>query len=168
MHAQLVGALTTAMMKARLGSEGFTLKRVDPDHDAVGEELLIVAAGFLTQSGDVCQRWKELIRFHPRAEIYAVDWECQMPSDFLKSAGAYVVGGAATLIANPWGKAKNRAEACGKALAEFLSSPLVGGRPVTLAGHSLGGRMMFFALKALRAYVHWTLSQETGQRELEM
>ena len=55
----------------------------------------------------------------------------------------------AALIDNSWSMAINRAERAGEALAEVLMQRVQGNRPVTLAGYSMGARVIFYALEVL-------------------
>lgn len=53
------------------------------------------------------------------------------------------------IIDNPWSVAKNRAEQAGQALGDYIADNQLGGLPVTLAGYSLGTRVIAAALKRL-------------------
>lgn len=53
------------------------------------------------------------------------------------------------LIDNPWNNALDRAYQAGNVLAQILINRSLGVRPVSLAGFSLGARVIFYALAAL-------------------
>ena len=55
----------------------------------------------------------------------------------------------ADFVDNPWSIGMDRAEKAGKLLGEVLHNRTQGYRPVTLAGFSLGARVIFYALKYL-------------------
>ncbi|KAI4657747.1 uncharacterized protein J4E78_006135 [Alternaria triticimaculans] len=55
----------------------------------------------------------------------------------------------ATLLDNPFSKAKYRAEKAGEVLADALINKVQGERPVTLVGYSLGARLIFSCLEKL-------------------
>nr|VWO98628.1 Protein kinase domain-containing protein [Ganoderma boninense] len=53
------------------------------------------------------------------------------------------------LIDNPWVTAKNLAHRTGKVLGDLLASRVLGNRPITLIGYSLGSTVIFEALQHL-------------------
>lgn len=55
------------------------------------------------------------------------------------------------LVDNPWGNALSKAEKAGRLLADTLISQVQANRPVTLAGFSLGSRVIFFCLLELHS-----------------
>ena len=129
------------------------------DDDQLRKEVFILIGGFLTESNEPSEVWKVVTEAHKDAEVWAVEWAASSTADVGKFLLSTIVDGlrsplpgsvaVTAVIGNDWGRAKNVAEAAGVALAEVLCSPLIGRRPVTLVGHSLGGRMIAHALKHL-------------------
>jgi hypothetical protein len=127
--------------------------------DQVANEIIIVAAGFLTENDHPELYWQAIVDSHPRADVLALKWESCTSDAAALSVIAHgvktvVLGVGGALVgfasASPFGVAKTKAEACGAALAHALMAPYYGNVPVTLVGHSLGARVMMYALKELR------------------
>eukprot|EP01113_Clastostelium_recurvatum_P022506 TRINITY_DN2688_c0_g1_i2.p1 TRINITY_DN2688_c0_g1~~TRINITY_DN2688_c0_g1_i2.p1 ORF type:complete len:1187 (-),score=289.32 TRINITY_DN2688_c0_g1_i2:99-3260(-) len=71
---------------------------------------------------------------------------------------------AASVIDHPWGMVKDRAEKAGKLLAHELVGGLLGARPATLVGTSMGARMIFYCLEELST-MKTHLVQEAKKKE---
>lgn len=134
----LVGATHIYSFKGleltRLDSPGEGAKKVN--------HVIVCIMGFLCADQSPSKMFEAVINAHSNTEVWAVKWDGSTTVRALTSA-LYP-------LFNEWGRAKNAAEACGVTLAEVISNPLFGSLPITLVGHSLGGRMIMYALKHLQ------------------
>ena len=145
----------------------------------------VVVNGFLTEDDENAEDWcRGLAPVAGDSGIQYLNWEAQtlrkLGSALGQSAGGFVLrsflrqatgaasdrisrrfprGGAvlaaADLAANPWHSAMRNAEKAGVLLAEAIIA--TEGRSYTLMGHSLGARVVFFAL------MHLAERGETGR-----
>lgn len=143
-----------------------------------GVHVCIGVSGFLSEDADVRQRWACLRELAPHAESFALRWESgtliQLYSALIVVAGrqvakrilAWTAASASkaavrgllppTLIAeltgvldNPWFLAVDRANKGGAILADALRQQVLGQRPISLVGFSLGSRLILTALEDL-------------------
>ncbi|TBU65863.1 hypothetical protein BD310DRAFT_912243 [Dichomitus squalens] len=75
-----------------------------------------------------------------RRTVLAGLWSALSPTAWTK---------AAKIIDNPWVTASNLAERTGKVLGDLLAQRVLGSRPITLVGYSLGSLVIFEALQYL-------------------
>jgi len=75
-----------------------------------------------------------------RRTVLATLWSALWPVHILR---------AATAVDNPFAHARNRADKAGAVLADALIAGVQGARPVTLAGYSLGARVVHACLRTL-------------------
>lgn len=154
--------------------EGFNIRKVRE-----GEEpALICIDGFLTQDIDTAEDWLESLPDHfSNQAVYVVDWESKRLRDIANTFSAVSVkqGGlkagisgfakraaksaparigplanvlaVADLIDNPWHVARYKAEETGILLADLIART---DQKFILMGHSLGSRVIFQCLSALR------------------
>ncbi|KXS14054.1 DUF726-domain-containing protein, partial [Gonapodya prolifera JEL478] len=64
------------------------------------------------------------------------------------------------LVDNPWGVALEKGKKAGLLLADALIARTQGGRPVTLIGSSIGGRVVFYCLLELAERGHFDLVED--------
>lgn len=154
--------------------EGFNIRKVREGK----EPALMCIDGFLTQDADTEQEWLDNLpeHFSDRA-VYVVDWESKRLKDIAKSfsAAGLKQGGlkvgisnlakkaakaapsklapianvltVADLIDNPWHVARYKSEETGILLADLIART---GQKFVLLGHSLGCRVIYFCLSALK------------------
>ncbi|PHQ83915.1 MAG: hypothetical protein COB58_00295 [Thalassobium sp.] len=154
--------------------DGFNIRKIRDG----AEPALMCIDGFLTQDENTDSNWLNNLpeKFADRA-VYAVDWESKRLHDiasmigaigakqigignFFKQAvlkaskkAAVKVGPlaglltAADLIDNPWHVARYKAEEAGVLLADLIARTQ---QTFILVGHSLGARVIYFCLSALR------------------
>lgn len=124
--------------------------------------------GFLQQEETRFADWRSgHVEVSPGTRCYGVTWTSKTPRDVAalfglsgeSLAGKFLgsplrrlprlssLNSLANVVANPWHVAMSRAGQTGVLLAEILSRD--DGPPVTLAGHSLGCRVIYYALEAL-------------------
>lgn len=137
---------------------------------------VIAMDGFLTAEKADVDTWRvQLAQLFPHQDWYYLRWESKRLEDLGHTLGRSVVNasllmtlerwalGAARLAGigtgltvaatvgwlagNPWSVALHKAEETGKLLAFILARTR--GAPVTLVGHSLGARVIYFTLEAL-------------------
>lgn len=165
--------LATSYMKDIPDYE-FVKKR---EKDSDSSHQIVVVNGFLTESDKDGSDWSQGLKdYSEESPIWYLNWEAKTllklgNSIFTNGAEAFtrnalvggaskaskfagkaiarggVVLGAANLAANPWHSAMVNAEKAGLLLAEAISRSE--GKTYTLMGHSLGARVVFFALLAL-------------------
>lgn len=141
------------------------------------DHRIVVVNGFLTQDDQDARDWeKGLEGFLPESGLCYLNWEAKtlrkLGNALGGTAGGFAVRSmvrqaagaasgvmsrrftratalltAADLAANPWHSAMLNAERTGALLAEAISR--TDGRTFTLMGHSLGARVVMFALMAL-------------------
>jgi hypothetical protein len=171
------GAATAAWkMQHRIGD----IQEWDLEHiDGQGLHVCIGISGFLQEKSNVVDLWSALFENNPYAANYALRWESKAQEDLLKilselsnkniagfgaanlalGAAKNAVGMAAiplavlsamSLIDNPWHVAQDRSEQAGKILGDYIADGGFGGLPVTLAGYSLGTRVIIAALGRLK------------------
>lgn len=145
--------------------------KTNPNHH------IIVVNGFLTENDHDASDWsKALADHHPESQLWHLNWEAKtlrklggLVGNLAKNVGTTQVAKAgiavaskrlatsfnaagwaytaADLVGNPWHSAMFNAEKTGALLAEAISRTK--GQSFTLIGHSLGARVVFFALMAL-------------------
>jgi hypothetical protein len=139
------------------------------------KHAVIVVNGFLTQGSDTADWAVQLQRHFPRASWYHTDWESKtlkklglfvatspkaaglqmakdilskMPKKAAKKASPFkLVTQAFDLARNPWHVSMVKAQLTGIMLADAIAR--TPGWKFTLAGHSLGARVIHYALEAL-------------------
>lgn len=143
-----------------------------------GLHVCLGVSGFLQQGEQPSDVWSALQPSFPNACNYVLKWESKKLQDVfqvLASVSAKGIAGATvakaaisaskkafgmaaipvaalsalSIIDNPWNVAKNRAEQAGKLLGDYIADNEFGGLPVTLAGYSLGTRVIIAALDQL-------------------
>lgn len=104
--------------------------------------------GFLQQNDEKFSDWlSEQAKIDHVNNLYGVNWASQSWEDFQSLLRETVVNrNYWRLVDNPWHKAMLNAEYEGRILAHHL---LKMNNPVTLVGHSLGARVIYYALKEL-------------------
>ncbi|XLZ68015.1 DUF726 domain-containing protein [Massilia sp. SR12] len=129
----------------------FAPSRFDINKIRSGEKhAVIFVNGFLSAGNSDTDDWQTGIKEkYAQADWYHLDWDaCSNPANLLSFQGIAdaVLGPSRPAIA-AWHLSLNAAETAGKLLAKaIVSTP---GRTYTLAGHSLGARVIHFALKEL-------------------
>jgi len=153
--------------------KGFAIRRLR--HGS--KHGVIVVNGFLSEQGTDVADWEQTLSRHYLPDAwYHLDWEAKRLRDLgsmasasfgklknsvaikaaagraAKAAGKKIAPAAtltlaADLVDNPWHVAMFRAQQTGILLAEAISR--TPGWTFTLAGHSLGARVIYFALEAL-------------------
>lgn len=170
----LGGAAGASVVAAYAGADdSFRLERLK-DGDG---PVVLFAGGFLSQNKAGWDGWESILsQRYPDSAVYRVHWGAKelralaysLGGEALRRLGAKAVRAAAaraakaaapklgplsalplvkSVLANPWSAARARAEMTGAVLADLVARAEVG--EVVLAGHSLGGRVMFHALLAL-------------------
>jgi hypothetical protein len=142
---------------------------------AGNKHAVIVVNGFLTQGSDTADWTHPLQKHFPRASWYHNDWESKtlrklgafvlsapkaaglemakdilrkMPTKAAKKASPFKLATLAfDLIGNPWHVSMVKAQLTGVMLADAIAR--TPGWKFTLAGHSLGARVIHYALEAL-------------------
>lgn len=118
---------------------------------------IVVVNGFLTEDGQDTTDWTAaLASYHPDRPLWHLNWQAKN----LRKLGEYAAAAVASKFldlsldtaitaasTNPWHSAMLNAEKTGVLLAEAISR--TEGQTFTLIGHSLGARVIFFALMAL-------------------
>ena len=154
--------------------EGFNIRKIRD-----GEEPAVMCIdGFLTQDVDTDEEWlSNLPESLKNRAVYAVDWEAKRLRDLAVLAGstgaknvvsntmikplllraskvaATRIGPLATvfsvadLIDNPWHVARYKAEETGVLLADLIARTE---QKFVLVGHSLGARVIYYCLSALK------------------
>lgn len=170
------GAATAAWKAKHLIGD---IKEWEIQHiDGHGLHICLGISGFLQQDQYSSEIWTQLYDAFPESCNYALIWESKAQRDLGKvitavagkgMAGFGIAGlaqsatkkafgmaalpvtvlSAMDIIDNPWSVAKNRAEQAGQMLGDYIADNQFGGLPVTLAGYSLGTRVIAAALKRL-------------------
>lgn len=123
-----------------------------------GSHALVVVNGFWSKGDHHTHDWEHGVeRRYARSTIYHLDWEASLHpvpalDEMLSLRG--MQARLQSVIANPvwnaisaWNRSMNAAETAGKHLAAAICSSQY--RRYTLAGHSLGARVVHFTLKSL-------------------
>ncbi len=170
--AALGGIEGVATANAYFGDiDGFDIRKL---RHGSGEAILFID-GFLTQKEDRSTPWQSGTAIaYPENPLYSVTWESKRLADLGYLAGAggsrsavgFFVGRHATkgiadfsapipwativarLTRNPWHTAMSKAKTTGFLLAELIART-ENPAGFTLMGHSLGARVVFYALEAL-------------------
>lgn len=79
------------------------------------------------------------------SNVYGVQWPSKSMADITQMMHSLMHRRWRALLANPWHSAMQNAESAGQALSDALSQMTL---PVTLVGHSLGCRVIYYALCA--------------------
>jgi hypothetical protein len=172
--ASLGGVLGGVVSNAYFGQvRGFSIRK----HNEGRGPAIIFANGFLTQKVDDPRDWKRALRHHfADAPWYHLTWEAKVRAEIgslilrdstgaaarrfvvhlaeraAKKAGGKLspaawVATAADLIGNPWHVAMKKAAMTGVLLADILARTRQ--QEFILMGHSLGARVIYYALTAL-------------------
>lgn len=116
---------------------------------------MIIVNGFLTQDDQEAKDWQEgLAGFNPQIPVQYFAWESKSKKELLEFGMSLLAvarmsrwASLASLVNNPWHRAMLNADKAGQKLAEhLLQAPE---QQFILMGHSLGGRVVFSALRAL-------------------
>lgn len=84
------------------------------------------------------------------SNVYGVQWPSQSMADISEMMNALLQRKWGALLKNPWHRAMKNAEKAGHALGAALSQMTL---PVTLVGHSLGCRVIYYALRHTKCAV---------------
>lgn len=133
-----------------------------------GSDRTIFINGFLQQEDSAFADWRsEQSAIDSRHRLYGVTWASKTLKDIgavfglggdslgrgvtrlvtSRPLGNPVLSALSKVVANPWHVAMSRAGQTGILLAELLARD--DGAPVTLVGHSLGCRVIYYTLEAL-------------------
>lgn len=172
--AGLGGAAGASVAAAYVGADGsFRLEKLRAGQGPV----VLFASGFLSQGKDGWDGWERILtERYPDSTVYRVHWGAKelralahfVGGEAIRRVGSKAVRTAArkaskaaatkvgplaglpmfkALLANPWSAARARAEMTGAVLADLVAR--TDESDFVLAGHSLGGRVMFNALRTL-------------------
>ena len=121
---------------SRLGRvSDFGIKKIK---DGSGTNIVVIN-GFLNQNETDTQEWESALRrIWPQNPWYYLSWESKRVGDVWNKADL-----------NLWGTAMEKAEKSGYYLAKTL---LMHNDKYILCGHSLGARVIYYALKHLSGY----------------
>lgn len=146
--ALMGGALISAMAK----QTHFHIRRERDSKDS--QHAVIFINGLMSQHDHNVDDWTQHLRVHfTQHSWFHVDWEAQqlkaLGISFAKSLARPLTpaGLAEMALNNPWHAAVRNAEIAGKLLADAMAR--TPGCRYTLAGHSLGARVIRFALVEL-------------------
>ncbi len=127
------------------------------DHSPAQKVILI--NGFLTNKAQIFADWLKAYQDIPdNVELYGLTWDSKEPGDFLKNFIAPPPTAASILrqniwgklaygvVANPWHASMTKAEKAGELLGKILAQTH---EHYSLAGHSLGCRVIYYTAKSL-------------------
>ncbi|TMW55766.1 hypothetical protein Poli38472_010648 [Pythium oligandrum] len=126
--------------------------------ETTSDHVLLCVNGFMTQGADPSKNWGVWAQ-SSNVVLYALQWEagdvdvwnefCAHANENLKTSSAHEL--LTHFTGNPWHKAEDKASQVGVLLAQVLASEptFCRGRRVSLLGHSLGGAVIYSALKEL-------------------
>ena len=156
--------------------KGFSVRK---QNEGAGPSVVVFLNGFLSQPSDDARDWKSCLRRREKwvqRPWYHIAWEAKSKSDLGRMVCKDVSGQAAKafaarlakratrlagkklspitwaaaitdILANPWHSAMKKASMTGFILADLMARS--GGREFVLMGHSLGARVIYYALAAL-------------------
>ncbi|WP_374580516.1 DUF726 domain-containing protein [Pseudoduganella sp.] len=145
-HAGSVGQLLGKALRARfVAPPHFALRKIQGGD----RHALIFVNGFLSSGKLDTSDWEQTAQGQfGHASWYHLDWSACSPADILPAESFLQPN--AGIVLQPlvsWYRSMSNAEAAGKLLAKaIVSTP---GWRFTLAGHSLGARVIHFALREL-------------------
>lgn len=118
-------------------------------HQDSAVDNIIFINGFLQQDDENFQEWLDARLYtEPNEHLYGLCWASQSAEDFKRLADEiFVKKNYFHLLRNPWHLAMSNAEKSGLLLGEMLAHSSM--RNITLVGHSLGCRVLYYALEAL-------------------
>jgi hypothetical protein len=133
--------------------EHFEIKYICGD-ESKAKHVVFVINGFMTQGFDPMQTWRPLVKLE-ECVFYAVIWEAgdqNVWNDFCAHVNDKLASNLLThFTGNPWHTAQDKAEQIGVLLARIIAMQptFVRQRKISLFGHSLGGMVIYSALKEL-------------------
>lgn len=125
-------------------------------------QKVILINGFLKSQDELFQDWLTAYQEIPNHyELYGLIWSSQSPEDFIKhfipsspssflSRKLLLAKLVHTMVTNPWHVSMKKAQDTGELLGNILHH--TDGPTYTLVGHSLGCRVIYYALDFLRFF----------------